>query len=1125
MGCKVGEASDKVGDAPAGKDERDIVGDATFPALYTYDDGSFFYFRVRLDDTPEVTTGGNKPLSQFGWGVGVDTDSDTTTIEFAVVVNGIDETVNLTDNVSKKNALKTWQPTLGAKGYVEVKKATDGSNFGGDDDYFMTVAVPMKEAADATSGAAKPLFWGKIAIWISTSTNGFTLDKDFMCWDEGAGSVKLDEAATQPIIIGTHVAITAPTALASSATLTLAGDAEPGVTVTLTLNGQTTTVVADKDGKWSFKVPASWGLKDGQTYKLVAEVKDDGDGNSAKDEQTFKLGIAGFVAIDALTKPANSTTPTITGTSKPGAKVTVAINGHSAEVTADSNGKWSLPVPASWGLQSDASYPVEATTDDGAGGTAKATAGLTIEAPSIAITLPSSATATITSLTPTIEGTAHAGAKVTVTINGKTETVTADSNGKWTFKVPVTFGLAFGKTYTVAAETERNGAKATTSVAITLLADPLPTCSNGKLDGDETDIDCGGLCVARCADTKKCKLGADCQSGNCDATKTPNVCIPPPGPSCTNGKRDGTETDIDCGGTCTTGCDNGEGCAKADDCKSNLCNTVPKSPICVANPTCTDGKQGGDETDIDCGGSCPNKCADKKGCKVAKDCQSGTCDNTQNPPICGPAASCTDGTKNGDETDKDCGGSCPNKCDGAKGCAKNDDCKSALCDTKTTPPACQIPTSCTDTQLNGDETDVDCGGSCATKCAPDKGCKVGGDCTTNACDTKKTPPVCFDPPSCTNAKKDGDETDVDCGGSCAEKCDKDEGCKVNDDCKSKSCDAGKTDKCLVPPTCSDTIKNGDETDVDCGGSCATKCAKTKGCKLDADCAATLACSTAGICEDKDTCTDGNKNGDETDIDCGGSCKTPCKDGRGCTKGQDCESTLCDAAAKPPVCVAGPACDDGKQNGDETDIDCGGSCKTKCTPNKGCKLDVDCSTGSCDKSANPAVCVTPAACTDGKLDGDETDVDCGGACPTKCEQDKLCKVDADCKSVWCGGDGKCRKGCPDAPDPTDCDGDGLPNHGKPGDKDSKSDDKNNNGKVDPGETDPFQADTDKDGINDGAEFEAGTDPSAADLKLKGGGCGAGGDPGSSGWPALLLLAAAFVLLRRRTVVPATVGGEV
>ena len=159
----------------------------------------------------------------------------------------------------------------------------------------------------------------------------------------------------------------------------------------------------------------------------------------------------------------------------------------------------------------------------------------------------------------------------------------------------------------------------------------------------------------------------------------------------------------------------------------NFCVTIDNGP----NPTCDDGIQNGDETGIDCGGSCA------------------------------ACATCDDGILNGDETGVDCGGSC------------------AACAT------------CDDGILNGDETGIDCGGSCA------------------ACAT------------CDDGILNGDETGIDCGGSCA------------------AC-----------ATCDDGILNGDETGVDCGGSCA-------------------ACAT---------CDDGILNGDETGIDCGGPDCEPCQTG-------------------------------------------------------------------------------------------------------------------------------------------------------------------------------------------------------------------------------------------------------
>lgn len=47
--------------------------------------------------------------------------------------------------------------------------------------------------------------------------------------------------------------------------------------------------------------------------------------------------------------------------------------------------------------------------------------------------------------------------------------------------------------------------------------------------------------------------------------------------------------------------------------------------------------------------------------------------------------------------------------------------------------------------------------------------------------------------------------------------------------------------------CSDGVKNGDETDVDCGGSCAGKCAAGKACLVSGDCGTALACGSSKKC--------------------------------------------------------------------------------------------------------------------------------------------------------------------------------------------------------------------------------------------------------------------------------------
>jgi hypothetical protein len=97
-----------------------------------------------------------------------------------------------------------------------------------------------------------------------------------------------------------------------------------------------------------------------------------------------------------------------------------------------------------------------------------------------------------------------------------------------------------------------------------------------------------------------------------------------------------------------------------------------------------------------------------------------------------------------------------------------------------------------------------------------------------------------------------------------------------------------------------------------------------------------------------------KNGSETDTDCGGSCTTKCADTKKCLVGADCVSLNCDGAAK--TCTAA-ACNDVLKNGNETDVDCGGSCTTKCDESKKCLVNADCKSGVCDPVAKACTLTT------------------------------------------------------------------------------------------------------------------------------------------------------------------------
>jgi len=418
-----------------------------------------------------------------------------------------------------------------------------------------------------------------------------------------------------------------------------------------------------------------------------------------------------------------------------------------------------------------------------------------------------------------------------------------------------------------------------------------PTATDNVKNDSETDVDCGGALLASgsanpasdgapvCAVGKQCGIATDCATLVCagapplvdnldagldaalaalmvDAATAdggaPALVCQPATPF--DGVKNDSETDVDCGGAllatgaANTASDGAPACAPGNtclidaDCATGVCAVAPvvidnldggaASSGDAAGPdggvarrTCQsatehDGVKNDSETDVDCGGGflsggAPNPatdgapaCAIGKGCLLGTDCLTlvcapgsvGTSGSPDGSPIDCPAGqtctcqppSPTDGVKNDSETDRDCGGAL--LVSGAKNTASDSapvcqfelsqkcsiglDCDSLVCNANNNAgglPAncpngasctCQVPSS-TDGVKNGGETDVDCGGASvpgsdtAPPCAPTRKCLIGSDCTSSICTTGK---VCA-APSPTDGVKNGGETDVDCGGA------------------------------------------------------------------------------------------------------------------------------------------------------------------------------------------------------------------------------------------------------------------------------------------------------------------------------------------------------------------------
>lgn len=273
----------------------------------------------------------------------------------------------------------------------------------------------------------------------------------------------------------------------------------------------------------------------------------------------------------------------------------------------------------------------------------------------------------------------------------------------------------------------------------------------------------------------------------------------------------------------------------------------------------------------------------------------------------------------------------------------------------------------------------------ASRCAPAEPCSGAG------CELTPTELA----PSCDDGVQNGDEADVDCGGSCAVACDDGRTCGGNADCASLACVAGE----CSAPSCDDGAQNGDESDVDCGGACAA-CPDGGSCVADADCESGR-CGEGGVCS-APACDDGVQNGDELGVDCGGPCAAACPDGTACTTADECLSEVCGTTGCPAGvarCCAAPSCTDGISNGNETGVDCGGGCP-RCPELQPCRVAADCASNNCFFGQ----CIS---CGDGALNGTESDIDCGGFDPfcRRCFPGEQCRADGDCQSGVCQ-DGRC-----------------------------------------------------------------------------------------------------------------------
>ncbi|EPF4379103.1 BapA-related adhesin SiiEA [Escherichia coli] len=275
------------------------------------------------------------------------------------------------------------------------------------------------------------------------------------------------------------------------APLTLTGStqqAETGQTVTVTLAGQSFTTTVQADGSWSLTVPAAamGNLPDG-AVAITASVTDlsGNTGNTSRtitvDSQAPALSIDPLTADNIINAAESGQDLQITGTTdaQPGQTVTVTLNGQTYQGVVQSDGTWSVTVPAAnVDALADGNATVTASVNDVAGNPTSVSRVALVDATPPVVTINPVATDNVINtpehtqaqiISGTVTG-AQAGDIVTVTLNNVDYTTVVDASGNWSLGVPasVVSGLVDGSYPINVSVTDRAGNMGSQSLTVTV---------------------------------------------------------------------------------------------------------------------------------------------------------------------------------------------------------------------------------------------------------------------------------------------------------------------------------------------------------------------------------------------------------------------------------------------------------------------------------------------------------------------------------------------------------------------------------------------------------------------------------------------------------------------------------
>jgi hypothetical protein len=227
------------------------------------------------------------------------------------------------------------------------------------------------------------------------------------------------------------------------------GTGEPTDAVTVTIGGQTQTTTITASGTWSVTFPSTGLPGDGSHTAQVAVTPTGGTA----------IPLAGPVFVIDMTPPAvEMTTGTgsvgdvenaieyqdgvsISGEGEPGATIAVVVGSATQTTTVAANGTWTVTFTQTQIAAGAYEVPVRITATDGFGNQTVLNDTLVIDTIPHPISFNSVTSDNIVNFTESqaglvISGSSTAGATLSITLQGMTQTTTVGANGSWSVTYP-----------------------------------------------------------------------------------------------------------------------------------------------------------------------------------------------------------------------------------------------------------------------------------------------------------------------------------------------------------------------------------------------------------------------------------------------------------------------------------------------------------------------------------------------------------------------------------------------------------------------------------------------------------------------------------------------------------------